>query len=108
MSLVMILLLFLSMGRCWNPGSLNISPKNICLKASSASFSQSTECLVSDLHPELLSVWVESRHCPKLLHTLSLIIITALQDRNFAHFMEEKTEAEILLSCHNLTFLSGV
>ena len=31
------------------------SPEKIYLKACSASFSQSTECLILDLHPELLS-----------------------------------------------------
>ena len=30
------------------------SPENICLKPCSASFFQSTDCLISDLYPELL------------------------------------------------------
>ena len=40
-------------------GLLKSSPTNIYLEACSASFSQSTECLIPDLHPELLSGCVE-------------------------------------------------
>ena len=34
------------------------SPENIYLKAWSANFSQDTECLIPDLHPELTSACV--------------------------------------------------
>ena len=37
------------------------SPENVYLKACSASFSQSTERLLPDLHPELLSGGVEGQ-----------------------------------------------
>ena len=36
-------------------GLIKSSPEQIYLKACSASFSQSTECLIPDFHPELLS-----------------------------------------------------
>ena len=42
-------------------GLIKSSPENIYLKAYSPSFSQSTECLISDLHPELLSGCVEGQ-----------------------------------------------
>ena len=41
---------------------IKFSPENIYLKACSASFSQSPECLIADLHSELLSgVWKASQ-----------------------------------------------
>ena len=42
-------------------GLIKSSPENICLKACSASFPQSTECLIPDLCPELLSGCVEGQ-----------------------------------------------
>ena len=38
-----------------------MAPENISLKTCSASFPQSTEGLISDLHPEVLSGGVESQ-----------------------------------------------
>ena len=42
-------------------GLIKSSPENICLKAYPASFSQSTERLIPDLHPELLSGHTEGQ-----------------------------------------------
>ena len=39
------------------------SPEKIYLKACSASFSQSTECLIPDFHPELLSGVLKVSSC---------------------------------------------
>ena len=36
-------------------GFIKSAPENTCLKTCPASFSPSTECLVSAVHPELLS-----------------------------------------------------
>ena len=43
------------------------SPENFYLKTFSASFSQSTECLVSDLHPEQFSGVVEGQQGQQLM-----------------------------------------
>ena len=38
-----------------------MASENVCLKTCAASFSQSTECLISALHPELLLGDVENQ-----------------------------------------------
>ena len=43
------------------------SSENIYLRACSASFPQSTECLIADLHPELLSGDVEGQQLQWLM-----------------------------------------
>lgn len=43
----------------WAPKTL--SPGHIYLKTSSASFSQSTQCFISDLHPQLFRVGAEQQ-----------------------------------------------
>ena len=43
------------------------SPENFYLKTFSASFSQSTECLIPDLHPELFSGVVEGQQLQQLM-----------------------------------------
>ena len=42
-------------------GFIKFSPENIYLKACSARFSRSTECLIPELHPELLSGCVKGQ-----------------------------------------------
>ena len=42
-------------------GLIKSSPENLYLMTCSASFSQSTECLIPDLHPELLPGRVEDQ-----------------------------------------------
>ena len=44
-------------------GLIKSSPEQIYLKACSASVSQSTECLIPDFHPELLSGALKVSSC---------------------------------------------
>ena len=44
-------------------GLTKSSPENVYLKACSASFSQSTDCLIPDLNPELLSGVLKVSSC---------------------------------------------
>ena len=61
MSPLMILVLFQDVRRCKKLSSYSLLKISNYLKAYSASFSQSTECLLPDLHPELLSGCVEGQ-----------------------------------------------
>ena len=54
-------------------GLIKSSPEDIYLKACSASFSQSTECLIPDLHPELLSAGVEGQRLQWLVTYFILV-----------------------------------
>ena len=53
MSLLMSFSAFLDYEKIQKIRLKKSSPENICLKPCSASFSQSTDCLISDLYPEL-------------------------------------------------------
>jgi len=48
-------------------GSQKSPPENVNLKSCPAHFSQSTECLISDPHPELFSGGVDGQQLQQLI-----------------------------------------